>query len=245
MFALLPESASHHRRDPAGVAWSATVHLGVAALVAIASTDVGGPPAAAARPDTALVYLPPPPPAPTGPARDGGGETGQRARTPLAPRLPSAPITVPISIPPVDPFAPSIDETATQLADHAGRVLNRAFEPGTGSPVAAPHRLIYEAVERAAVALPGNPTPDYPAALLAAGIEGSVLVELIVDTTGRVEPSSVRIVESDHALFESAVRAVLPRMRFAPAEAGGRRVRQWVRQPFEFHRELRPRRRSR
>jgi hypothetical protein len=30
------------------------------------------------------------------------------------------------------------------------------------------------------------------------------------------------------------VRAVLPALRFLPAEAGGRRVRQLVRQPFTF-----------
>jgi protein TonB len=35
-------------------------------------------------------------------------------------------------------------------------------------------------------------------------------------------------------LFEDAVRVALRRMRFIPAEVGGRRVRQLVQMPFVF-----------
>jgi periplasmic protein TonB len=63
---------------------------------------------------------------------------------------------------------------------------------------------------------------------------GRVVVRLIVDTVGRVEPASVVIRESSHDLFAQAVRAVLPSLRFVPAEAGGRKVRMLVDLPFEF-----------
>ncbi|NJN05990.1 MAG: hypothetical protein HC814_05950 [Rhodobacteraceae bacterium] len=56
----------------------------------------------------------------------------------------------------------------------------------------------------------------------------------MVDTLGRVEPGSFRVLDSAHPLFERAVRDALGAMRFVPAEAGGRRVRQVVEQSFLF-----------
>jgi periplasmic protein TonB len=76
--------------------------------------------------------------------------------------------------------------------------------------------------------------PQYPERLRAAGVTGRVVVRLVVDTLGRVEPASVAIRESAHDLFAQAVRAVIPSLRFVPAEAGGRRVRMLVDLPFEF-----------
>jgi protein TonB len=80
----------------------------------------------------------------------------------------------------------------------------------------------------------GGTAPRYPEMLRTAGVEGTIVAEFVVDTAGRVEPSGVRIVESAHPLFEAAVRQALRGMRFRPAEAGGRKVRQLVRQPFTF-----------
>jgi protein TonB len=56
----------------------------------------------------------------------------------------------------------------------------------------------------------------------------------VVDTLGRVEAQSIVIREAAHDLFATAVRAVLPALRFRPAEAGGHRVRMLVELPFEF-----------
>lgn len=76
--------------------------------------------------------------------------------------------------------------------------------------------------------LAGPPTPAYPEPLRAGGIRGSVTVEFVVNTAGRVEPESFRAVASDNDLFTNAVWAAVLRTRFRPAEAGGRRVRQLV-----------------
>jgi len=62
-----------------------------------------------------------------------------------------------------------------------------------------------------------------------------VLAQFVVDTLGRVEVASFRVLRSSHALFEQAVRSSLPNMRFLPAEVGGRRVKQLVQQPFVFN----------
>jgi TonB family protein len=88
-------------------------------------------------------------------------------------------------------------------------------------------------VEKQVVTLPGV-TPSYPAPLRAAKVEGVVLAQFIVDTMGRFEPGTFRVLKSDHGLFTQSVRDALPEMRFAPAEVGGRKVRQLVQQPFTF-----------
>jgi protein TonB len=76
--------------------------------------------------------------------------------------------------------------------------------------------------------------PRYPEALRQSGIEGRVVVQFTVDTAGRVEPSSIRILNSTHDLFTRAVRDALVQFRFAPAAVGDRRVPALAEMPFEF-----------
>lgn len=75
----------------------------------------------------------------------------------------------------------------------------------------------------------------YPPSLQASGTSGRVVAEFVVDTLGRVELSHFGIVSSTHPLFSGAVRESAGSARFSPATRGGRRVRQLVRQPFDFH----------
>jgi protein TonB len=70
--------------------------------------------------------------------------------------------------------------------------------------------------------------------LRAAGVEGRVVARFVVNEGGSVEDGSVRFVQSDNHLFDEAVRTALRRMRFTPAEIGGRKVRQLVEMPFVF-----------
>ena len=90
-----------------------------------------------------------------------------------------------------------------------------------------------DAVERIA-SLVEAPRPQYPENLRLAGVSGRVLVQFVVDTTGRVEKESVHVLEASHARFENAVRDVLPRLRFRAAEIGDSKVRMLVQMPFEF-----------
>jgi TonB family protein len=79
-----------------------------------------------------------------------------------------------------------------------------------------------------------SPQPLYPDVLRDAGIEGEVLAQFVVDTVGLAEPGSLKILQASHDLFAQAVTEMLPRMRFVPAETGGRKVKQFVQQPFVF-----------
>jgi protein TonB len=76
--------------------------------------------------------------------------------------------------------------------------------------------------------------PRYPDMLRQAGIDGRVLLRFTVDTTGRVDPSSVVVVSSTHDLFAGAARAALLGFRFRPAEVDGQHVRVLAEMPFEF-----------
>ena len=79
-----------------------------------------------------------------------------------------------------------------------------------------------------------EPSIVYPQSLRAAHVEGTVLAEFVVDTLGQVEPDQFEIIGSTDPLFSDAVRDAIRSAGYVPAMRGGRRVRQLVRQPFEF-----------
>jgi protein TonB len=66
------------------------------------------------------------------------------------------------------------------------------------------------------------------------GKEGRVVATFVVDTTGRVEMTSVQVLASDDPEFSESVRTALGEMQFRPATRGGRPVRQLVEQRFNF-----------
>ena len=81
---------------------------------------------------------------------------------------------------------------------------------------------------------PKSAVPRYTEILKSAGVEGEVLASFVVDTTGKAEPGSFKVLHATHELFASAVRSALPNMNFLPAEVGGKKVKQLVQQPFVF-----------
>jgi TonB family protein len=80
----------------------------------------------------------------------------------------------------------------------------------------------------------GSDAPVYPRDLLAVGAEGLVQATYVVDTTGRVDTTTIQVVRSDDPRFTESVRSALGRMRFRPARHGGKPVRQLVEQQFRF-----------
>ena len=91
-----------------------------------------------------------------------------------------------------------------------------------------------EQVESPAAYDARSAAPIYPDSLQRLGIEGSVMAQFVVDTTGRVEMESVRLLESTNLRFTESVLAALPRMLFRPAMHNGRKARQVVEVPFRF-----------
>lgn len=76
--------------------------------------------------------------------------------------------------------------------------------------------------------------PQYPRSARSQGIEGLVLVRIIIGTDGRVEPESLRIIRSVPELDAAALAAVR-QWRFSPALGRhGRLVRVIVDIPVQF-----------
>jgi len=142
------------------------------------------------------------------------------------------PITIPDVIPDVD-----LSRKATDEADFSGKGVQggiaKGVEGGTG-PVVSDQPYFDFQVERVAASIPGTGNPAYPEMLKSSGVEGDALVQFIIDTTGRAELGSFKVLRASHDAFGQAVRSALPRMRFLPAEIGGRKVRMLVQQPFGF-----------
>lgn len=89
-------------------------------------------------------------------------------------------------------------------------------------------------VDSAVVRYDNAAAPAYPEAMLRRRIEGSVIVQYVVDTLGRADTATFRVLSTTHIDFARAVRDVLPLMRFRPAMMANRRVSQLVQQPFAF-----------
>ena len=89
-------------------------------------------------------------------------------------------------------------------------------------------------VTKPVVPAPGNTGPRYPEELKKANVEGIVLAQFIVDTTGSVRRGSFKALRATDLRFVEAVRTALAGMRFLPAEVNGRKVAQLVQQPFQF-----------
>ena len=81
---------------------------------------------------------------------------------------------------------------------------------------------------------PGSAAPAYPVEMLKQGVQGSVVTQYVVDTTGFADTTSLKIMSTTHEQFAAAVRAALPYMRFFPAKVGLKKVRQLVEQEFSF-----------
>jgi protein TonB len=146
----------------------------------------------------------------------------------------TAPIEIPDVIPDID-----LSKKVTDEADFSGKGVAGGVAKGDPNIKTAPIQQGDQPyfdfqVEKPVVMAPGAGGPTYPEMLRSAGIEGTVLAQFVVDTTGRADMSTFKVLRSDNDLFSNAVKTALGRMRFLPAEVGGRKVKQLVQQPFQF-----------
>ena len=81
---------------------------------------------------------------------------------------------------------------------------------------------------------PSAEGPQYPPALLEAGVEGVVYARFVVDSIGQVDTISLVVLDAPDPAFVAAVRTALVKMKYRPAILRGRAVSQLVEQPFVF-----------
>jgi uncharacterized protein (TIGR02246 family) len=79
-----------------------------------------------------------------------------------------------------------------------------------------------------------GPQLVYPDLLRQAAIQGRVLVQAILDTTGRAEPQSVKVIQSPNPGFDQSAKDYVLRALFRPARVHGRAVRVLINLPIDF-----------
>ena len=237
MFRNLIETDARRQRSAGGTIASFVLHTALIGL-AVVATAHSGPPELQDEPETVkFVDTPrpdePPPPEPEPTPPQVPPDAVAAPPTPFGFETPPPPIDIPNVIPPIDlSRAPTNEADFTGIGTPGGRHDGVLGAPP--SPIVDPARD-YGMHEVEKPVVPSNVVaPSYPAMLRGRGTEGRVVVRFVVDTTGRVEPGSIEVVESAHDLFTASVRRALEGARFVPAEHGGRKVRQLVQQPFVF-----------
>jgi protein TonB len=78
------------------------------------------------------------------------------------------------------------------------------------------------------------PTLEYPAEARRRGVQGRAVVTAVVSPAGAVEPLSVTISQSAHALLDAEARRVVSAATFWPACRDGAAVRARIAVPFDF-----------
>jgi hypothetical protein len=89
-------------------------------------------------------------------------------------------------------------------------------------------------VDSAAARYEDSAAPPYPPTMLKRRIEGNVIAQYVVDTTGRADVGSFTVLSATNKDFAESVRSTLPQMRFKAAMMGTVKVRQLVQQMFTF-----------
>ncbi len=141
-----------------------------------------------------------------------------------------APIDIPTEIPPID-LTERFDPRDFSGVGVEGGVFS-GVEGGTG-PVDFSQTFNEAAVDERPERISG-PMPRYPEMLRQAGIEGVVLLEFVIDTAGRVEQETIKILQSTNRAFEGPARDVVRRSVFRPGRVRGQAVRVLVQQQIGF-----------
>ena len=80
----------------------------------------------------------------------------------------------------------------------------------------------------------GCPPIQYPLVMQRSGIEGSVVLQFVVETDGRVRRETIETIRSTHELFEAPAEAMVARCYYRPGLLRGTPVRVLVQTPVNF-----------
>ncbi len=137
----------------------------------------------------------------------------------------AVPAQIPTDIPPIDL------QQRFDPRDYSGS----GVEGGRANGIVVGGGEVYaEAIVEERPELLSAPPPIYPPLLRQAGIQGRVVLRAIVDTTGRVEPASIRIVKSPSAGFEQPTKDWVLKALFRPARMHGQAVRVFISLPVDY-----------
>jgi TonB family protein len=140
-----------------------------------------------------------------------------------------APVDIPVAIPAVD-LGQRFDPRDYSGKGGEGGVF-AGIEGGTAPVEGQVFRA--EVVDETPEWL-GGPPLEYPPALRQAGVTGHVVLEFVIDTTGRVDSTTLRVLETTHDAFTAPARATILGGRFRPGRVRGIKVRVLAEQRLDF-----------
>jgi protein TonB len=236
MFDVLLASGAHLDLKPRWVTTSMLTHAAILTLAVLATK--GALDTRKVIPEESiLLYIPKPDPPPpvAQPKVQPAPNIIVAEPPPKGFQTVAAPIDIPNLIPPIDRNQKPLDPR-----DFTGIGVEGGVAEGVvgGTGVVAKADAIYQATTALAgfdpAVLLSEPAPKYPAALDRAGVAGVVMVEFVVDTSGKAEAASLRVIESSHPAFEGAARTAVMGALFRPAHLAAVPVRQLTRQRVRF-----------
>ena len=214
-----------------GTLWSLTVH-GLLVYLAIVATQKVEQVIEEISSDTTMVFLteeePEPEPEPDEPPPQE--QIVSLNPPPKGFQTIDAPLDIPTEIPPVD-LSERFDPRDFSGVGVEGGIFSGVVG-GTG-PVDLTQTFSEAAVDERPERLSG-PQLRYPEMLRQAGIEGIVVLEFVIDTTGRVEEESIRVLQSANRAFEGPARDVIRRSVYRPGRVRGQAVKVLVQQAINF-----------
>ncbi len=159
-------------------------------------------------------------------------ETRQVMRTPAPPK-PFIPSALPIASDELPPDTLSIADTRLDL-ETVPQAPSAVLVPEAAAPPSAAkeENEVYEffSVEEQPKRL-NAVAPEYPETAKRAGIEGTVMLKVLVNRTGKVDSVEV---QKGPAVFHKAAIAAARETTFKPARQNDRTVACWVIMPFRF-----------
>ncbi len=161
-------------------------------------------------------------------------ETRQVVRTPAPPK-PFIPDALPIASDDLMPDTITIKDTKLDLAE-APSAPPAILVPNTaGNSIPSASAEEEEIFEYFNVEEPPKRTtavqPEYPEMAKRAGIEGTVMLKVLVNTKGDVDSVEV---QSGPSIFHKPAETAARKTRFQPARQNDRAVPCWVIMPFRF-----------
>jgi protein TonB len=146
----------------------------------------------------------------------------------------------PAGVQPVDPGAPIVagdpnapgdpnarpsgeDPGATAQAGHADPTEPYTTEAVHVGPSLENMREVQRTLQRL-----------YPLPLRDSGVTGTVVLRFVIDTDGRVEPSTIQVVSTTHPAFGDAAVEAAKKLRFEPAKVNGKSVRVLTSMPIRW-----------
>ncbi len=122
---------------------------------------------------------------------------------------------------------------ARGLERHMAQV-DAACPPGGNGDGRAAAQVYSEATVDEPAEIVSAPPLEYPPALRHAGLQGRVTVQAVIDTLGRAEPASLKVIARPNTAFDESARAYVLHAVFRPARVKGRAVRVLINVPVDY-----------